>query len=247
MLTDLRYAVRSLTHAPGFALVIVLTLALGIGANTAIFSLMDQVLLRLLPVANPESLVQLDNPGAFSGRTMNSRSFSYPMYQDLRDQNDVFTGLIARMPAAVTLAHTGAPERAVVELVSGNTFDVLGIQAAVGRTLTPDDDRVPGAHPVVMLGHAFWMQRFNANPSVVGEVVRVNGTPMTIVGVAPRGFSGAVALAAPALFVPIMMKAQVTPTRNDLDNRRSRYLQVIGRLKTGTVDDRGSHGSRRDL
>src|SRR5512134_2101221 len=115
MLTDLRYALRTLAHAPAFSLVVILTLALGIGANTAIFSLMDQLLLRLLPVERPEELVQLDGPGPFSGRTMNDRTFSYPMYQDLRDGNDAFTGLIARAPAAATLVEGGQAERVTVE------------------------------------------------------------------------------------------------------------------------------------
>src|SRR5690606_56496 len=148
MLTDFRYAVRTLTHAPVFAVVVVLTLGLGIGANTAIFSLMDQVLLRMLPVERPEELVQLDGPGTFRGRTTGSQTFSYPMYRDLRDGADVFAGVVGRAPAAATArVEGGEAERVSVEMISGNTFEVLGVRPAVGRAFSPDDDRVPGGHP----------------------------------------------------------------------------------------------------
>ena len=153
LIQDLRYAVRTLTRTPAFTIVVVLTLALGIGANTAIFSLMDQVLLRLLPVKDPRELVQLDGPGTFRGRTSNARTFSHPMYRDLRDRNDVFTGLVARTPATATLTYRGQTERVDAELISGNTFAVLGVQPMLGRALTDDDDRVPGAHPVVVLSY----------------------------------------------------------------------------------------------
>src|SRR5262245_9245571 len=142
MPTDLRHAIRTLRHAPVFTLVVVLTLALGIGANTAIFSLMDQLLLRLLPVSHPEQLVQLDGPGPFNGRTMNDRTFSYPMYRDIRDRNDVLSGAIARAGFDATLVQQGQAERVNVELVSGNLFDVLGVQPVLGRAIGPDDDRV---------------------------------------------------------------------------------------------------------
>ena len=234
---DVRYAVRSLTRTPAFTIVVIFTLGLGIGANTAIFSLMDQVLLRLLPVKSPAELVQLDGPGAFSGRTYNARTFSYPMYVDFRDRNDVFTGLIARFPASATLTARNQAERVDVELVSGNTFDVLGVSPIVGRALTPEDDRTPGAHPVAVLSYSYWQRRFAGLPTVLNQVVTINSTPVTIVGVAPRGFAGAAATQSPDLFMPLMMKAQITPTWNDLDNRRSRWLNVIGRLKPGLTAD----------
>ena len=187
MHTDIRHAIRTLARAPGFSLVVVLTLGLGIGANTAIFSLMDQLLLRLLPVERPEELVQLDGPGPFSGRTMNDRTFSYPMYRDLRDGNDVFAGLVARASFGSALVHRGQAERVTVELVSGNTFEVLGVRPALGRAFTPEDDRVPAAHPVAILSHAFWTRRFAADPGILNAVVTVNTTPMTVIGVAPPG------------------------------------------------------------
>jgi putative ABC transport system permease protein len=230
---DVRYAFRTLSRTPGFSLIVILTLGLGIGANTAIFSLMDQVLLRLLPVKNARELVQLDGPGPFSGRTMNERTFSYPMYVDMRDRNDVFDGLIARFGAAATLTQRGQAERVEVELVSGNTFDVLGVRPVLGRALTSDDDRTPGGHPVIVLSHYYWQRRFARSPAVLNQVVTINTTPMTIVGIAPPGFAGVAATQSPDLFIPIMMKAQLTPTWNDLDNRRSRWVNVVGRLKPG--------------
>src|SRR6266850_2967848 len=155
VIQDVRYALRTLITTPPFTIVVVLTLALGIGANTAIFSLTDQVLLRLLPVKAPEQLVVLDGPGAFQGRTFNDGTFSYPMYRDFRDQNTVFDGVVARFPSPLTLMTGGQAERVSSELVSGNYFDVLGVRAHVGRALTPDDDKTPGGHPVVMLSHNY--------------------------------------------------------------------------------------------
>jgi predicted permease len=232
---DLRYAVRTLTRTPTFTTVVVLTLALGIGANTAIFSLMDQVLLRLLPVKNPRELVQLDGPGTFRGSTAGQRTFSHPMYRDLRERADGFAGLVARAPATATFTYRDQTERIEAELVSGNTFAVLGVQPSLGRALSDDDDRVPGGHPVVVLSYGFWQRRFGGDRSVLNEVIRINSTPMTIVGIAPNGFTGIVSTTAPDLFVPIMMKAAMTPTWNDLDNRQSRWLNVVGRLKAGVT------------
>jgi predicted permease len=234
---DVRYALRTLTRTPGFSAVVILTLGLGIGANTAIFSLMDQVLLRQLPVKHPEELVQLDGPGTFRGRTTNDRTFSYPMYADLRDRNDVFSGLVARFEASATLMARNQAERVDIELVSGNTFEVLGVSAVLGRTLTQDDDRTPGAHPVAVVSYHYWQRRFSGSPSVLNQVVTVNNTPVTIVGVAPRGFSGIAATRAPDLFMPLMMKGQITPTWNDLDNRASRWVHIVGRLKPGMTSD----------
>ena len=233
MVTDLRHALRTLGHAPAFTLVVILTLGLGIGPNTAIFSLIDQLLLRLLPVSNPEELVQLDGPGPFNGRTMNDQTFSHPMYQDFRDRNDVLSGTIARAGFDATLVEQGQAERVNVELVSGNFFEVLGVRPVLGRAIAPDDDRVRAGHPVVVLSHRYWMRRFAGNPQVLNSSLTINTTQMTVIGVAPPTFSGVLAVNAPDLFVPLMMKAQITPTWDDLDNRRSRWVTVIGRLKPG--------------
>ena len=177
--------------------------------------------------------MQLDGPGPFSGRTMNERTFSYPMYTDLRDRNDVFDGLVGRFGASATLTQRGQAERVDVEMVSGNTFDVLGVSPVLGRAFTPDDDRTASAHPVVILSYHYWQRRFSSAPAVLNQVVTLNSTPMTIVGVAPPGFAGVAATQSPDLFVPMMMKAELTPTWNDLDNRRSRWVNIIGRLKPG--------------
>ncbi len=233
LIQDLRYALRMLVRAPGFSVVIILTLGLGIGANTAIFSLMDQVLLRSLPVHDPAALVQLDGPGPFSGRTLDDRTFSYPMYRDLRDGNTVFSGLVAQFGTPATLSLRDQTERVDAELISGNTFDVLEVAPALGRALTPDDDRVPGGHPVAVLGHGYWQRRFAGDPSVIGHAITINSTPMTIVGVAPPGFAGVMSTTAADVFVPLMMKAQLTPTEDDLMSRRSRFVKVVGRLKPG--------------
>jgi predicted permease len=232
-MNDFRYALRTLLKAPAFTIVVVLTLALGIGANTAIFSLTDQVLLRMLPVKSPEQLVVLDGPGAFRGRTFNNGTFSYPMYRDFRDQNTVFDGVIARFPAALTLLANGQAERVNGELVSGNYFDVLGVRAHIGRTFAPDDDRTPGGHPVAVLSHAFWMRRFAGDRAVLNRTITLNSLPMTIVGVAAPGFSGIVIGEAPDVMVPVMMKARMTPTWDDLLSRTSRWLTIMARLKPG--------------
>ena len=233
MLQDVHYAFRTLVKAPAFTIVVVLTLALGIGANTAIFSLTDQVLLRLLPVKDPERLVVLDGPGAFQGRTFNNGTFSFPIYRDFRDRNTVFDGVIARFPTPLTLMTNGQAERVSSELVSGNYFDVLGVHALVGRTFTPDDDKVPAGHPVVILSHNYWTRRFGADPAVLNRAITLNGLPMTIVGVTPPGFYGITVGDNPDVMVPVMMKAQMTPTWDDLLNRRSRWLTVMARLKDG--------------
>src|SRR5438477_9716964 len=227
MLQDLRYAARTLLTTPAFTLVVVVTLALGIGANTAIFSLTDQVLLRLLPVKAPERLVVLDGPGAFQGRTFNNGTFSYPMYRDFRDRSTVFDGVLARFPAPLTVMADGQAERVSGELVSGNYFDVLGVRAYIGRTFTPDDDRTPGGHPVAMLSHHYWTRRFGADPGVLNRTVTLNGLPMTIVGVTPPGFYGIVIGENPDGTVPVAMNAQMTPTWDDLQNRRSRWLTIM--------------------
>src|SRR5262249_38677496 len=153
----------------GFTLVVVLTLGLGIGANTAIFTLLDQVMLRLLPVRNPEELVVLDGRGPTMGAVHADAAFSYPMYRDLRDKTPVFAGVIARYPVSLSLAYQGQTERVGGELVSGNFFEVLGVRPVMGRLFTADDDRVPGGHPVVVLSHGFWTRRFGGDPNVLGR------------------------------------------------------------------------------
>ena len=234
---EIRYAARGLRKNVGFALVVVLTLGFGMGANAAIFSLMDQVLLRSLPVRDPSQLVLLDGPGAFQGRTFNRMTFSYPMYVDFRDRNEVFSGVLARFPTAMTVVWQGRSERASGDIVSGNFFDVLGVGPAIGRVFNASDDRTPGAHPVAVLSYGYWQRRFGGDPAVLDQTLVVNGHPMTIIGVAAQGFTGMQVGSTSDVMVPMMMKAQMTPTWNDLDNRRSRWVTIMGRLKPGITPD----------
>jgi len=238
---DLRFAIRTLLRSPLFTAVAVLSLALGIGANTSIFSLLDQVLYRSLPVRDPKSLVVLHVEDHSPGRTSsdnNESVFSYPMYQDLRDRGSVFRGVIARAGTAVSVSWNGQTERAQAELVSGNLFPVLGVAAAVGRSFTPEDDGAPGAHPVVMLSHDYWVRRFGGEPGVLNLKVAVNGHPMVVVGVAPAGFRGVLSGQSPEVFVPLAMKREVTPTWDGLTDRRTRWLNILARLAPGVPPQR---------
>jgi predicted permease len=231
---DLRFALRTLRKSPVFTLVAVLSLALGIGANTAIFTLLDQVLLRLLPVKDPQQLVALKMDGFHYGGNWGMNALSYPMYRDFSQHNSVFSGMFCRFQYPMSVTFQGNTERVDGELVSGTYFPVLGVGAAAGRTFTPDDDRLPGGHPVVMLSYAYWTTRFAGNPAVVGRTMIVNGHSYTVVGVAQRGFDG-VEFGFPAkVFIPLMMKEQVTPNWHDsLTNRRQRWVNAFGRLKPG--------------
>ncbi len=230
---DLKHALRSLAASPMFTAVAVLSLALGIGANTAIFSLTDQVLLRLLPVQDPESLVMIATRGPHMGSNWGSNAISYPMYKDYRDQNQVFTGVMCLRSAVVNMSYDGPAERLAAELVSGNYFQVLGVRAALGRTFTRDDETNPGANPVVVLRYDYWRNRFKADAGILGRTLRINGFPMTIVGVAAPGYKGVTLGSQPCLFVPVTMKREVTPSWYELENRRTRWLQVYARLKPG--------------
>ena len=235
---DLRYGLRTLIKNPGFTAVAVLTLALGLGVNTAIFSLTDQILLRQLPVERPQELVILRSPGPKQGRVWSdgdngAGSFSYPLYKELRDKNNVFAGLLARFAIPLSVAGEGQTERADGELVSGNYFDVLGVRPALGRLFTDDDDRVPGASPIVVLSHGYWTRRFGANPDVLNKTLVVNGTVMTVVGVSRAGFTGVQVGQLPDVFIPITMKAQMTPNSDGLDNHKDYWLAIIGRLQPG--------------
>lgn len=237
--SDLRFVVRSLSKSPLFVVVAVASLALGIGANSAIFSLLDQVMLRMLPVKNPQQLVLVDWDGTFSGRAQNDHAFSYPMYVAFRDKNPgVFQGLLAHFPTSMDVRSKGTAERATGELVSGNYFDVLGVRTAIGRTLTPEDDKVKGGEPYVVLSYGYWQRRFGGNAAILNQTIDVNDHPMTVVGVAQRDFKGTDVGATADVFVPMMMKAQVTPTWDDLDNRRSIWLNIIGRLQPGVPADK---------
>jgi len=235
---DLRYGARMLLKNPGFTVIAVLTLALGIGANTAIFSLTDQILLRRLPVERPEELVVLRSPGPKGGHVWSdgddAASFSYPMYKDLRDRGaNVFSGLLARFAIPLSVAGAGQTERADGELVSGNYFEILGVRPSLGRVFSQEDDRAPGAHQVVVLSHAYWTRRFGADPAILNKSLTVNGNPMTVIGVSREGFRGVQVGQTPDVFIPMMMKAQMIPNSRGLDDRRDYWLAIMGRLKPG--------------
>ena len=243
---DFRYALRQLGKAPGFAAVAIITLALGIGANTAIFSLLDQALLRTLPVKDADRLVILQSLGSFNGhtssRTDENFSFSYPMYRDLRDGNSVFSGLMATDRVSVGVQWHNQPELVDGELVSGNYFDVLGVRPALGRLLVASDDVVPDASPVAVLSFSYWQRRFGADPAVANQSVLINGRPFTVLGVAPPGFHSVVMGDTPDLFVPMTMKAEIRPEMNDLLDRKSRWLNIVGKLKPGLSREQAEAG-----
>jgi predicted permease len=239
MLSNLRLAVRTLSKTPFVTAVAILSLALGIGANTAIFSLFDHMLMRPLPVPDPGALVNLGAPRPKPGSNSCNQAgdceavFSYPMFRDLERVQTSFTGVAGHCIVGVNLATKGQTSSGDGEAVSGSYFPTLGLQPAAGRLLTPDDDRTPGAHPVVVLSHAYWTSQFAERPDVVGSQLIVNGTSMTVVGVAPRGFEGTTLGSRPHVFVPLSMFEVVVPGWTGLDNRRSYWVYVFARLKPG--------------
>ncbi len=238
---DIRYAMRQLRRSPGFALTVVITLALGIGANAAVFALFDQVLLRMLPVEKPKQLVRFDWHGSFSGSSSSfggdfGNYFSYPMYKDLRDRNQVFSGMLAAMRTGVGVSWRNQAESEDTEIVSGNYFEVLGLQPALGRLFTAADDTAKDANPVVVLGYDYWRAHFAADRGVVGQSALINGHPFTIVGVAPQNFHTAIGGYHPAVFLPISMSDIAMPwmvPRKNFTNRRSLWLTLVARLKPG--------------
>ncbi len=235
---DLRYAARTFRKSPVFVAVAVLSLALGIGANTAIFTLVDQLLLRLLPVQAPQQLVLLWGRGPHYGANNGRYKISYPMYQDFRDHNQVFSGMFCRWETSLSVSAEGKTERVDGELVSGTYFPVLGVGAALGRVLTPDDDKVPGGHPIAVIGFRYWMSRFGGRPDVIGKKLLVDGYPLTIIGVSQAGFDGTDPGSSPQIRIPIMMEAQVSPQFAEfysMKTRRGRWVNAFGRMKPGVT------------
>ena len=214
---DLQFALRQMRRSPGFVFTAVCTLALGVGANTAVYSLLDQALLRALPVRAPEQLVVLSAPGkAWEGHTSDDgagadKSFSYPMYRDLRDQAKVFDGLIATTQAAVGITYDRMSEPGDAEVVSGNYFSVLGVRPALGRLLTSADDGAPGANPVAVLSYRYWASHLGSDPRLVGQTIALNGHAFEVIGVAPQDFQSAVWGEMPDVFVPMSMLDVVIP------------------------------------
>jgi predicted permease len=245
---DLRFALRQLRRSPALALTAILTLALGIGANTAIFSLLDQALLRALPVREPQRLVVLkQSTAAWNGGTSNNGGddtdyFSYPMYKDLRDQNQVFEGLIGTGPASAGFSRDSNAQVLDVELVTGNYFNVLGVQPRLGRLFSQADDGAPGAEPVAVVSYDFWRTQLASDPNIAGAKISLNGHPFLVLGVAAPGFHSAVWGQTPAVFVPMAMMQDVTSYSGKLDERFKRWMNVIGRLKPGISPEQAQAG-----
>ncbi|HMD48645.1 MAG TPA: ABC transporter permease, partial [Bryobacteraceae bacterium] len=228
MLQDLRLALRRLAKSPAFTVVTVLTLALAIGANTTTFSALNYFLLRPLPVERPKELVFLN-----SGR---GPSNSYPAYLELRDRNRTLSGLIAYRIAPVAFSRGGKNAQLWGNEASGNYFEVLGVQALLGRTFTPEEDQRGAAHPVIVLSYATWQTHFGGDPNVVGKQAKLNGLDYNIVGVMPRGFFGTETIMAPGFWVPLAMEPQIEPGNAWLDNRGTHNIWVLGRLKPGFTE-----------
>jgi predicted permease len=240
LLSDIRYAIRSLRKAPLFTIVATTSIALGIGANTAIFTMLDRIVLRPLPIERPHELVQIRFDGAFIGNSWGDNSeLSFPMFEEFRDHNTVFSGMFARFGWLMHVNTGQGTERVTGELVTGAYFDVLGVRPALGRLITPDDDRHVGSHPVAVLNYGLWKNQFAAERDVVGRKITINGRPFTIIGVTEERFKGIEASAdlgiVTEVYVPMMMKPQLTPGWNYLDDRRARFARVFGRLRPGVT------------
>ena len=236
LLPDIRFAFRTIRRNPLFAGVAVLSLALGIGANTAIFTLLDQLMLRLLPVKNPGTLVMLYQRGPHNGSNMGERMHSYPIYQDFQKKAAPLAEVLCRRLIAASVSIDNRTERVNAEMVSGNYFSMLGVSAAAGRVFSSqEDDRIYKGHPVVVLSYAYWADRFSRDLSVIGKKILVNNYPMTIVGVSAPGFAGLDPAVSPQIRVPILMKPVVAPEWwwFEMPDRRTRWVQVFGRLRPG--------------
>ena len=245
LLQDIRHAAKGLRKTPLFTAVAVGSIALGIGANTAVFTLLDQVVLRLLPVKAPHELVQVTTPPgteSYGGGMGDGSELSYAMFRDLRDHNEVFSGMLCRFPLALHVGYGGRSERVNGELVSGTFFPTLGVGAAVGRPISPADDTVASGHPVAMLGYGYWQSRFGGKPSVVGETIVVNGHPLTVIGVVDPGFEGMDIGNPVQVYAPITMEPQLGQSWLKLDDRRFRWVQVFGRLRPTLTAERAQVG-----
>lgn len=236
MLQDLRYALRQLHNRPGFSIVAVLTLALGIGANTAVFSIFDQVMLQSMPVHAPGGLVLLKEHSQTESGGLHSHGdealyFSYPAYREVRDHNDVFSGMLASAPFRAAITSRDTTEQTWGELVSGNYFDVLGMHPAIGRLLTPHDDTPGKGNPVAVLSYEYWQTHLAADPGVLQRVIHLNGQAFTIAGVAAPGYHGLSPEEVPTVFVPISLEPLLTFRKGFLDNPRERWLNILARLR----------------
>jgi predicted permease len=243
ILQDFRYSLRTLCKSPVFLAVAVLSLALGIGANTAIFTLIHQLILQPLPVKDPEQLVMLAGRGKHYGGNNGPDRISYPMYQEIRDKNQVFSGMFCTYPSTVSVSFQGRTELIGADFVSGNYFPVLGIGSAAGRVFTASDDLIQGGHPLAVLSYGYWQARFGADRGIVGKEIVVNGRALTIIGVSPAGFDGVEPGRAPQIRIPITMRDHLP--RSDfgrLNANRFRWTEVFGRLKPGMTMEKAQAG-----
>jgi predicted permease len=230
---DLRYAFRMLLKSPGFTLIAMLALGLGIGANTAIFSVFNGMLWRPLPVKDPQQLVVV---AAKSDTLEFPLNLSYPDFEDYRKLNTVFSDLIAYAPNPVNFGAEGRPERAWVEMVSGNYFSMLGIEAVRGRTFASNEGWVPGKDPIVVLSYKYWQRRFGGSPAIIGQTVQVNRQPFTVIGVVPESYRGAYYFIEPDFYLPLTTMGLLDPTQaDDLNKREAAYLRVMGRIQPGVT------------
>ena len=239
VVTNIRLALRMLLKTPVVTGVAVLSLALGIGSNTAIFSLYSQLVLRPLPVADPGGLVNLASPGPkpgpcfFDNAGTCEETFSFPMFRNLERGQEVFASLAAHKGLSANVVHQGRTAQVQGTQVSGSYFATLGLQPAAGRLFGPEVDGAVGGHPVVVLSHDFWQAEFGGSPDAVGGVLVVNGTSLTIVGVGPPGFRGTTINMPCDFFVPITLQGLLSPGRGSFDNRRVYWTYLFARLAPG--------------
>jgi predicted permease len=230
---DVRYGLRTLRRNPGLVAVALLTLALGIGANTGIFTVFEQVLLRPLPVRDPGALILVVPQGKFIGSRQNDRALSYPMFKDFQQTPALFEGVLCQRGETAAVDDGRGAERVEIELASASYFDVLGVPPALGRTFVAADEALSEAESVAVLSHEYWRTRFGADPAVLGHTLLINGAPAAVVGVAAPRFRGISLDARPKLFLPVTMKRQITPSWSALDNRKNRWVLVLARLRPG--------------
>src|SRR5262245_18564371 len=229
LIKDIRYAVRGLVKRPGIVAIAVITLALGIGANTAIFSLVKTVLLRSLPVDRASEIVSV----AVRGKQDSMSAFSYPNYKDFRDRNDVLSGLLVYRFLPLSLSRGGVNERVWGYEVSGNYFDVLGVKAIKGRTFVPEEDQTPLSHPIVVLSFDCWQRRFHGDPDLVGKDLLLNNHQFRVIGIAPEGFKGTELVYSPEIWLTAAMIEWAEPGAGWIDDRNAKNFLGIGRLKPG--------------
>ena len=234
LLNDLRFGARMLWKSKGLTIIAVISLAIGIGANAVIFSLVNSFLFRSRAVSQPEQLVEV-----YAGRRDQPyQTLSYPSYLDFRERNDVFTGLAAYGLAwQFKLTGSDDVEQVWGEVVSGNYFDVLGVRTIAGRSFLPEEDQVPGRNPVVVIGHGLWQRRFNADPGVIGRTITINNQPLTVIGVAPPQYTGMLRGLSSEVWVPAMITSLIDPSRGDrmVSSRGNKWVTLIGRLKPGVT------------